>query len=88
MSQVIEQEYIEEDYGVYQMAITNQNNQDSTCWGCREGALNQVGHMDYGGCLYFEEDDLSDDESIIETQSIASTVIDSDTDEEIVVSQE
>jgi len=25
---------------------------ESTCWGCNEGALNQQGHMDYGGCLY------------------------------------
>jgi len=24
------------------------------CWGCREGVLNQLGHMDPGGCLYFE----------------------------------
>ncbi|NBV34727.1 MAG: hypothetical protein EBR81_13300 [Proteobacteria bacterium] len=26
------------------------------CWGCREGVLNQLGHMDPGGCLYFEDD--------------------------------
>ena len=25
---------------------------ESTCWGCNEGALNQQGHMDFGGCLY------------------------------------
>jgi hypothetical protein len=25
-----------------------------TCWGCQEGILNQLGHMDQGGCLYTE----------------------------------
>jgi len=23
-----------------------------TCWGCTENLANQLGHMDYGGCLY------------------------------------
>ena len=80
MSHGMQQEYVEEDYGVYQMAVTNQGNQDSTCWGCREGALNQLGHMNYGGCLYFEDEESSD-ESIVETQSVAIT-IDDDTEEE------
>jgi hypothetical protein len=28
----------------------------TTCSGCLYGELNQLGHMDPGGCLYFEED--------------------------------
>ncbi len=32
----------------------------TTCSGCLYGELNQLGHMDPGGCLYFEEEDLLD----------------------------
>ena len=32
----------------------------STCWGCREGAGNQMAHMGKGGCLYTPS--LLDDE--------------------------
>ena len=28
---------------------------ETTCIGCRDGILNQLGHMDYGGCLYSPE---------------------------------
>jgi len=41
-----------------------------TCWGCREGIANQLGHMDYGGCLYFEEEY---DDDVIETMSKTET---------------
>jgi hypothetical protein len=27
----------------------------TTCWGCREDQPNQLGHMDFGGCLYSED---------------------------------
>lgn len=27
---------------------------NTTCWGCREDQANQLGHMDFGGCLYSE----------------------------------
>lgn len=35
---------------------------DVICLGCKEGQLNQLGHMDYGGCLYYDscEMDLAD----------------------------
>lgn len=48
--------------------------QETTCWGCREGILNQLGHMDYGGCLY--QDD------IIETMSLSGTLDNEDKGEE------
>jgi hypothetical protein len=32
----------------------------TTCSGCLYGELNQLGHIDPGGCLYFEEEDLLD----------------------------
>lgn len=47
--------------------------EESTCWGCREGILNQLGHMDQGGCLY--QDD------IIETMSVNGT-LDNEEEEE------
>ena len=28
---------------------------NKTCWGCLEDQLNQLAHMDIGGCLYSEE---------------------------------
>lgn len=27
---------------------------DVICWGCKENQLNQLAHMDYGGCLYYD----------------------------------
>ena len=30
--------------------------EESTCQGCRDGILNQLGHMDEGGCLYVESE--------------------------------
>jgi hypothetical protein len=29
-----------------------------SCWGCKEGHLNQLGHMSYGGCLYDSDTDF------------------------------
>ena len=61
------------EFGEYQMALPQQV--VSECWGCREGILNQLGHMDYGGCLYFEEDQEPEEkESVIETKSKTETV--------------
>ena len=48
--------------------------QETTCWGCREGILNQLGHMDYGGCLY--QDD------IIETMSVSGSIDNEDEEQE------
>ncbi len=28
---------------------------NTTCWGCRNDQPNQLGHMDFGGCLYSED---------------------------------
>lgn len=77
-------EYEDEDYSEYQMADANPLHAESTCWGCQQGVLNQLGHMDYGGCLYFEEDDVTSENEIIETQSFARTVDDEETNESIV----
>jgi hypothetical protein len=27
---------------------------DITCWGCKENQPNQLAHIDYGGCLYYD----------------------------------
>lgn len=48
------------EFGEFQMAPgqaqeaqgAQAQTEEQTCWGCREGVLNQLGHMDYGGCLY------------------------------------
>jgi hypothetical protein len=74
-------DYEDEDYSEYQTADANPLHAESTCWGCQQGVLNQLGHMDYGGCLYFEEDADSQNE-IIETQSFARTVDDDDENKE------
>jgi hypothetical protein len=26
----------------------------TSCWGCRDNELNQLAHIDYGGCLYYD----------------------------------
>jgi hypothetical protein len=82
MSQVDENANLDDsmEFGEYQMAAT-QLIPDSDCWGCREGHLNQLAHIDYGGCLYFEDDDVTDSETIIETQSHTGTVDDSQIEE-------
>jgi hypothetical protein len=65
--------YDESDFGEYQGAETR--HPDSDCWGCREGILNQQGHMGTGGCLYFDDDEsIDENEQIIETQSHTGTV--------------
>ena len=33
----------------------------TTCSGCRDGILNQLGHMDEGGCLYTEPENFLND---------------------------
>ena len=63
------------EFGEYQTAPQTV----SQCAGCREGALNQQGHMDYGGCLYLE--DAEEKEEVIETQSHTGTVAESEEDE-------
>jgi hypothetical protein len=69
------------EFGEYQMASVSNPHADSTCWGCRENILNQLAHIDYGGCLYFDIDEESQDETVIETLSQADTVAESDNDE-------
>ena len=32
------------------------NENETTCSGCKDGILNQLGHMEEGGCLYKKED--------------------------------
>ena len=31
---------------------------DVTCWGCKENQPNQLAHIDYGGCLYYDACDM------------------------------
>ena len=31
-----------------------QQKNDILCWGCKENQPNQLAHMDYGGCLYYD----------------------------------
>ena len=31
-----------------------QQKYEVSCWGCKENQANQLGHMDYGGCLYYD----------------------------------
>lgn len=31
---------------------------DILCWGCKENQPNQLAHMDYGGCLYYDACDM------------------------------
>ena len=66
MSQDNNETVLDESFGEFQGAP-----QEVTCWGCREGILNQLGHMDYGGCLYFEEP--YQDDHVIETMSKTET---------------
>lgn len=33
--------------------VESQKN-DIVCWGCKENQPNQLAHMDYGGCLYYD----------------------------------
>jgi len=70
-----EQQEIEEEVIVIEIEedVTEEEIDERTCWGCRNGILNQLGHVDPGGCLYFEP--YGDDE-VIETMSIAETVDD------------
>jgi hypothetical protein len=35
-----------------------QQKNEVTCWGCKENQANQLGHMDYGGCLYYDACDM------------------------------
>lgn len=35
----------------------------STCYGCRNGILNQLGHMEKGGCLYVSSESVEEQES-------------------------
>lgn len=35
-----------------------QQKDDVLCWGCRENQPNQLAHMDYGGCLYYDACDM------------------------------
>ena len=73
IAELIEQVWETQEFYVIQDDSHNSdyqdaNAQESTCWGCREGILNQLGHMDQGGCLY--EDD------VIETMSASGTLDD------------
>jgi len=79
MSELIQQideiDYLFETQEFYRVDDDgNANTTEITCWGCREGILNQLGHMDYGGCLY--QDD------VIETMSASGTVDDEEEEEE------
>ena len=65
MSQDNNETILDESFGEFQSAS------EITCWGCREGILNQLGHMDYGGCLYFEEP--YEDNQVVETMSKTET---------------
>ena len=69
------------EFGEYQVALPNQ--QESECWGCREGILNQQGHMNHGGCLYYEEEEKAK-EDVIETQSHTGTVEESQEEVELI----
>lgn len=83
MSQVNDAVEIDEsvEFGEYQIAHSQV---ESHCWGCREGILNQLGHMDYGGCLYFQEDQQPEEkEPVIETQSHTGTVESEQDDPEV-----
>ena len=40
----------------------NKNENEITCWGCREKQPNQLAHMDPGGCLHFVASDDEDSE--------------------------
>jgi len=35
-----------------------QQKNDVLCWGCKENQPNQLAHMDYGGCLYYDACDM------------------------------
>ena len=35
-----------------------QQKNDVSCWGCKENQPNQLAHMDYGGCLYYDACDM------------------------------
>jgi len=56
-----------------EVIIVEDDESEITCWGCREGILNQLGHIDPGGCLYYEP--YTDDEAI-ETMSVAESITD------------
>ena len=36
------------------------NDVETTCQGCRDGILNQLGHMDEGGCLYIDYEEYEE----------------------------
>lgn len=71
-----EQQEVEEEVIVIEIeddASEQDLTDERTCWGCRNGILNQLGHVDPGGCLYFEP---YEDDEVIETMSVAETVKD------------
>ena len=45
-----------------------------TCCGCREDQPNQLAHMDPGGCLYVEDDDIYEDNMIVEYNFLPSLI--------------
>ena len=45
------------------------DNKYSTCQGCRDGVLNQLGHMDEGGCLYLNLEEYDSYETIDDSES-------------------
>jgi len=63
---------IVDEYQADQVEYIEDDESEVTCWGCREGILNQLGHVDPGGCLYYE---AYDDEAI-ETMSVAESITD------------
>lgn len=54
-SQTKKKKYVQEDTLTNSVNSVNpRQKQESplTCLGCEQGILNQLGHMDEGGCLY------------------------------------
>ena len=45
---------------VYNYLLDNIDENRNKCRGCRDNILNQLGHMEPGGCLYNDTDDLDD----------------------------
>lgn len=41
------------------MKMDNVKQEETTCQGCRDGILNQLGHMDEGGCLYIDYEEYT-----------------------------
>ena len=41
---------------VYDDETEELSSEEITCYGCKHGILNQLGHMEKGDCLYVSED--------------------------------